>query len=164
MANEGFQIARYAGAPVRVTPGFLVLLGALYLATGAAPAGLLGLLLWPVMIAGSVLAHELGHATVAHANHRRVREIALTWHGGRVTHEGLALPPVLLRVALAGPAASLGLAAACFALSWLPLGVFSAALWTMFWLNLGWGLFNLLPIQPLDGGHALAALRGKVPR
>jgi membrane-associated protease RseP (regulator of RpoE activity) len=30
------------------------------------------------------------------------------------------------------------------------------------WVNLGWGILNLLPILPLDGGHILASVAGLV--
>jgi membrane-associated protease RseP (regulator of RpoE activity) len=30
------------------------------------------------------------------------------------------------------------------------------------WVNLGWGILNLLPILPLDGGHIAASIAGMV--
>jgi stage IV sporulation protein FB len=30
------------------------------------------------------------------------------------------------------------------------------------WVNLGWGILNLLPILPLDGGHIASSLAGIV--
>lgn len=156
--TEGTQIATFAGAPVIVTKGFLVTSVVLYLVSGTALPGLLGMLLWLPAVAMSVLVHEAGHALVARANHQRIREIALTWHGGHVVREGLPLPAVDLRVALAGPAASLGLAAVSLVASFLPLGIFASVAWMLFWLNLSWGLFNLLPFPSFDGGHAVAAL------
>ena len=59
------------------------------------------------------------------------------------------------RVGLAGPIlGSLG-AAACLPIAWLTGGDFWTALaFTGFFLN----LFNLLPVTPLDGGRAMAAL------
>jgi membrane-associated protease RseP (regulator of RpoE activity) len=30
------------------------------------------------------------------------------------------------------------------------------------WVNLGWGVLNLLPILPLDGGHIASSLAGMV--
>ncbi|TNE91615.1 MAG: hypothetical protein EP330_04565 [Deltaproteobacteria bacterium] len=156
------QIARFGAAPVVVTRGFFALTALLYLVSGAAMPGLVGALLWLPMIAGSVLVHELGHAYAARANSRKVREIQLNWHGGHCVHEGLPLPPVMFRVALAGPAASLGLAVVAFFVSLLPLGPWVvAAASTLFALNLSWAVFNLIPVKPFDGGHALAALTGR---
>jgi Zn-dependent protease len=59
------------------------------------------------------------------------------------------------RVGLAGPVlGSIG-AAACLPIAWLTGGDFWTALaFTGFFLN----LFNLLPVTPLDGGRAMAAL------
>jgi hypothetical protein len=37
-------------------------------------------------------------------------------------------------------------------------GLVRSAVRALLWANFGWGLINLLPILPLDGGHVLAAL------
>jgi membrane-associated protease RseP (regulator of RpoE activity) len=33
---------------------------------------------------------------------------------------------------------------------------------SVLWVNLGWGILNLLPILPLDGGHITASVAGMV--
>lgn len=82
-------------------------------------------------------------------------------------------PGVSLRVALAGPVTNVGIAAVCAALalvSGVPprnLGAFLLAIHRPGWdglidfsvgANLTLGLLNLLPVLPLDGGLALAAM------
>jgi Zn-dependent protease len=117
-----------------------------------------------VLFLASLLAHELSHAVVAKRHGVEVRSITLWMLGGVAELEGE--PPDAgadLRIALAGPAASVA-AAAVF------LGAAAAARYaggpalvaaTAGWLAAMNGLlavFNLLPGAPLDGGRVLRAL------
>lgn len=66
-----------------------------------------------------------------------------------------------LRVSLAGPFANLGLALlmGIFIRNFLfPSELYLTILITMLLMNIGLGLFNLLPIPPLDGSHVLESL------
>lgn len=127
---------------VRVSPGFLVLMGLLfYLDEG------LGLLGWSLLACG---LHELGHIAAIRLMGGRVERLELTAVGAELTLNGER--PLSygqeLAAALSGPAASLLTA-------WL------AARWGLFLLaglSVGQGLFNLLPVLPLDGGRGLYAL------
>lgn len=109
---------------------------------------------------GSVLIHELGHAAVALRNRIPVRGITLFIFGGVAQIE--KEPPnagAEFRVAIAGPLASLGLAAGFAGLWWLGQAVPYLAVPSM-WLmriNLTLALFNLIPGFPLDGGRILRA-------
>jgi Zn-dependent protease len=139
----------------------------------------LNLTTW-LVVAFSVLAHELAHAGAALALRIPVRRIALTWFGGfaefwvRPTshwHEAA--------VAVAGPAANLLIAALAFAFAQFVEGNGTNAyvsgvdlivtansshnftetiLGRAAFLNLALGLFNSLPGLPLDGGHVLRAV------
>lgn len=110
----------------------------------------------------SVVAHELAHSVVARATGVPVRDITLVVFGGAAT-----LSPESRRphdefpIALAGPVASLALAAGFGAL-WRASGPAGATLHALAgWLagvNLMLALFNLLPGFPLDGGRAFRAL------
>ncbi len=110
----------------------------------------------------SVVVHELAHGVVAQANGVPVRDITLFIFGGVAT---LSREPRRPRdeflIALAGPAASLGLAAGFGAL-WRVSGTASAPLHALAgWLamvNLSLALFNLVPGFPLDGGRVFRAL------
>lgn len=117
-----------------------------------------------VLFLGSLLAHELAHAVVARHNGVPVRSITLWMLGGVAELD--ADPPTAaadLRIALAGPAASiaaggilLGAAAAISAVSGPRIAV-AAAMWLAV-MNGLLAVFNLLPGAPLDGGRVLRAL------
>ena len=92
--------------------------------------------------------HELGHLGAMAALRVKPSRICLTAAGMRIER-----PPGLrtgfrqeIIIALAGPAVSL-LLAGLFLPSLLPSD--------FFYINLGFGLFNLLPVRQLDGGRAL---------
>ena len=112
----------------------------------------------------SVLAHELAHAVVARHHGVGVDGITLWMLGGvaRLDDE-LPTPRIQLRVALAGPATSVGLglllgaAAVAGGVLDLPPVVVSATGWLAA-VNLVLAVFNLVPAAPLDGGRVLAAL------
>jgi len=136
--------------PVRVQPWFF--LTALLIG----PHDLPGMLLWvPVVFAG-VLAHELGHAA---AVKRLGLQPAIQLHGfGGVTSwfGGRSLSPgQRAGVGAAGPAVGVAIGVGCIlaatAIQPLPVTA-SKLLQYAIWVNLGWGLLNLLPILPLDGG------------
>ena len=122
-----------------VTPGFLLLMGALFwLDEGV------GLLPWGAL---ACLLHELGHVAAARLCGGRVERFALSAVGAELTFDYLR--PLSYgrdsRVALAGPAVNLVAGALALAMRWyLPAA-----------MSLGIGAFNLLPVRPLDGGRAL---------
>lgn len=127
---------------LEVAPSFLLLLAGLFwLDEGA------GLLPWGLL---SCLLHELGHMAAAATCGGRVRRLSLTAVGAELALS-YDVPLSYGRdtlIALAGPAANLvtgGLFLACG--QQLP-GM----------LSLGIGAFNLLPVQPLDGGRVLHGL------
>lgn len=151
---------RLAGIPVRVDLLFFVT--ALFLGTSAGRDGA-SLLVWVVVVLASVLWHELGHALALRAfGYAPVVEL---WAFGGLTYRasgGRTPAARFLVVTLAGPGA--GLALGGLLLGWLHLArpldvgpVAAAAIVDLLWVNIGWGLLNLLPILPLDGGNALAS-------
>jgi Zn-dependent protease len=117
-----------------------------------------------VLFLASLLAHELAHALVARRNGVGVRSITLWMLGGVAELEGD--PPSAaadLRVALAGPAASLVAAGVLFAAGVAigaagGPGVAAAAATWLAVMNGLLAVFNLLPGAPLDGGRVLRAL------
>ncbi|MBZ4417815.1 M50 family metallopeptidase [Myxococcus sp. RHSTA-1-4] len=150
-----------AGFPVRVHPLFFLI----SLATGWAlrdePARLA---LWVGIVFVSVLLHELGHAL---AFRRFGRTAAIELHGMGGTTTSGAEEELTHRhsawVSFAGPGMGFLLGGLVWALSSLtPLGqqggLAGFAARQLLWVNVGWGLFNLLPMQPLDGGHLLASM------
>lgn len=124
---------------IEVSPGFLLLLGVLFwLDEGV------GLLAWGLL---ACLLHELGHVAAALAFGGWADRLSLTAVGAEMSF-GYPVPLSYGRdslVALAGPAVNLLAGGAALALDcYLPAA-----------LNFGIGAFNLLPIQPLDGGRVL---------
>jgi Zn-dependent protease len=147
---------RLFGFPVRVHPLFWVLaalLGASWL-----DAGVVFLLIWVAIAFVSILVHEFGHA------------LAFRWFGTNshivlYSFGGLAVPWAEVRrrwqrivVSLAGPAAGFLLCAAVYFSNyfrpWAGTSLYVAALYAgLFSVNLYWGIMNLLPVWPLDGGQ-----------
>ncbi len=120
-------------------------------------AGALGLF-------GSIILHELAHALVARRHAMRMSGITLFLFGG--VAEMTTEPPdarAEFRVAVAGPIASVVLAAACLGLGGLvqvlsgPAPVV-AVLEYLGGINAILVAFNVLPAFPLDGGRVLRSL------
>lgn len=116
-----------------------------------------------LVLLASLLAHELAHAIVARRVGSSVKGVTLWLVGGVTAIEDEAkTPDAAFRIAIAGPATSLGLSAAFAAGAitldavWAPSIVVSVA-WWLAAVNLLLGLFNLLPGVPLDGGRLVQA-------
>ena len=110
----------------------------------------------------SVLLHELAHSFVAIGEGLKVRDITLFFLGGMASLEKeCPTSKGSLKIAISGPAVSLLLAFLMILLS-NNLLVSNFILSNLFKqvgsLNLLIGVFNLLPIIPLDGGVILKSL------
>jgi Zn-dependent protease len=146
------------GIPTKIEPSFLMLSLLLAASRGFNPPLLLE---WLVVVFISVLLHELGHALVARRFGLSPR-ITLHSMGGltswsEVTEIG---PAKHLAIILAGPAAGFFLGGVLYAvgptlLRTLPAEILAVGYRDLLWVNIGWGIFNLLPILPLDGGQVL---------
>jgi stage IV sporulation protein FB len=152
---------RVAGFPVQVHPLFFLTT----LATGATggwnPARMA---VWLCVVFASVLVHELGHA-LAFRRFGHGASISLHGLGGTATSMGSKRLTHRqdLWVSLAGPGAGFLLGGLVLVLQHAtPVGqaggLAGYAVWALLWANFGYGVFNLLPIHPLDGGHAMAAV------
>ena len=109
----------------------------------------------------TLLVHELAHAVVARHYGIRVKQVTLWMFGGVTELEGDAPSPKAdAAIAVAGPAASLVIGAACIALTWGigSGGLFGVAISWLGAISVVLGVFNLLPGAPLDGGRVLRAL------
>lgn len=165
-----WSLGRIAGIDVRLHGTFLLLLAWLVFKQVGAGNGLRAAssaLLTVLVVFAVIVLHELGHALTARRFGIKTRDITLYPMGGVASLERMPkVPRQELLVALAGPAVNLVLAlsavAAILALHvpWSPAGLAAAgAPWLakFFWLNVGIGVFNLLPAFPMDGGRALRA-------
>jgi len=171
------------GIPVRVNPFFWVV----GIVLGAMGGGGVFILICVIALFISILIHELGHAIVMRYYGETPR-IALYWGGGLAISEpgawsakrsGRSTAEQVI-ISLAGPVAGfilalvaigIGLAAKILTLNelngFLP-GPVSLENQTdvhiynffnvMLLLNIFWGLVNLLPVYPLDGGQVSRAL------
>jgi stage IV sporulation protein FB len=164
------------GIPVRVHPLFwlaAVLLGGLDLPPKY-------LLVWVAVVFVSILIHEMGHALVIRQFGMWPRILLYTFGGLAIYDPVRRDPRRQMLISLAGPAAGFLLAGAIVLLSKAnghpvefqigpPFGLeiiparFENPLVTMsvyflLQVNIWWGLMNLLPVYPLDGGQFLYAL------
>ena len=148
------------GTTIGVDFSFLILI-ALFVASNYDPQqGIQYALLWAPILFLSVLIHEFAHAATIGLFGYGPSEIVLGGIGGLTVNRRVAKPWHDVIISLAGPLSSFALAfliaflyrAVTFAhtdpmmVEFLPLMVI---------VNIWWGRFNLLPISPLDGGHAV---------
>ena len=160
---------RLFGFPVRVHPFFWLV--TLVLGMSGGPADPLVTLIWIAVVFVSILVHELGHAVVqrCYGGHPW---ITLYGFGGLASCDDCDRSPrAQILISLAGPFA--GFFQAGFVVSiliamqrirrfeldwvpviWVPFGSqLDLALLFLLFVNIAWGLVNLLPIYPLDGGR-----------
>jgi stage IV sporulation protein FB len=168
---------RILGVPVRVEPFFLIVAVAL----GFRIEPVWVVFAWVVIVFASVLVHELGHAFVFRVFGQR-SAIVLHGFGGFTVPTGggrrVMTKPRSIAVSVAGSLAQillLGIPARMawrsdwgaeqyfewiiggvgdWEFSWFPI------LYYLSLVSLWWGVINLLPIRPLDGGHVAEELVG----
>jgi Zn-dependent protease len=124
-----------------------------------------------LVLFGSLIVHELGHALVARREGIEVRQIDLFLFGGmtQMTRDA-ATPGEDFRIAAAGPLATFCFVLVCLALDLAIVGphrlihaakldgsvritpVLLSLSWLLFW-NVLLLVFNLVPAFPLDGGR-----------
>lgn len=164
------------GIPVRVHPLFWLvslILGLSGVGKDDSPLG--PMLLWVGTVFVSILVHELGHALMAKA-HGWQPSITLYGMGGlasyRPTYHSTSSQ---LLISIAGPMAGFLFAAAVLAtikllghrieFDWPPRSRMpfrwegfeawqtNLLVYFLLYINIFWGLVNLLPVYPLDGGQ-----------
>ncbi|HET6881669.1 MAG TPA: site-2 protease family protein [Pirellulales bacterium] len=162
---------RLAGIPVRVHPLFWLMTVILVATQDTKPVDVL---MWVVAVFISILVHELGHAFLIRYYGWRPRVILYSL-GGLAAYEPTwhrMLPQII--ISFAGPAAGFLLAGIVVAailasghgvhIDWealFPMPIrfdryasrnLTVFVYDMLEINILWGVLNLLPIYPLDGG------------
>ena len=163
------------GVPVRVNPMFW-LVSALFVIQEPPKF----VLMWVGVVFVSILVHEMGHALAIRSFGWRPSILLYSFGGLAMYQPTHHDPRKQIPISLAGPAAGFLLAALTILLARVagypikfyfgePMGIN----WTvdvenlralpnitvlmliqqLLWVNIWWGLINLLPIWPLDGGH-----------
>jgi Zn-dependent protease len=164
---SGATITRFRIGPIPVRIEFPFFLVTVLLGFAGRPSAML-LLGWTVAVFISVLVHELGHAVVGRM-YGSPTSIVLHGMGGLTFRNGGRYPSARedIVISLAGSATEiilLGVPAYMITHS-NPTLFFTSYSWYVFfwdlmWVSLGWGIINLLPILPLDGGNiAITLLR-----
>lgn len=117
-------------------------------------------LIWIPVIFLSVLIHELAHAGAIAALGFGSSQVILGGMGGATFNQRRARPWQDMVISVAGPASSFALAFAVnilmnrFAVMQQD-AMLRVLMPLLFIANIFWGLFNLIPVAPLDGGHAV---------
>jgi Zn-dependent protease len=152
---------RMLGTHVRVHPLFWLvsaLFGSNLLQMGEGTKGLAFLVLWILCVFVSILVHEFGHVLVGKLFGSAGYIILYGMGGLAVGSSDLRNRWKRVAVFLAGPMAGFVLLLLAWFL-WIKSGslstslAFRAILLFLLEINLFWGLMNLLPIWPLDGGR-----------
>ena len=153
-----------AGIPVRVDVSFWLIMGLFGLQRATVSTlGWVAAVEWVVLVFLGILVHELGHA-VAFRAFGRPPEVTLYAMGGLTSAPGRLSPGRRLVATLAGPGVGFVVGGLVFAIVqlglWDPRGsVLQERIYIdLLFINIGWGVLNLLPLFPLDGGQSLEAL------
>jgi Zn-dependent protease len=170
---------RMFGFPIRVHPLFWVVTAFMGWNEFRAQ-GMLYLLLWVGCVFVSILVHELGHAIMGRAFGSQSHIVLYSFGGLAIGSSSLRSRWQRIGVSFAGPLAGFLLfGAVVLAVAvgaprqvgplidstlslvglgrgmgfWLGSPLLTRAVQHLVWINLFWGLLNLLPIWPLDGGQ-----------
>lgn len=160
-------LGRIFGVPIFATGSALLVLGFIVFGRTGRGADVIAALLFGVVLFGSILVHELGHAVVGRRLGLAPQRILLHGFGGLCEYGRAPRPREGVYSGLAGPVAGLILGVVSLVLG-VVLGPpqphqISEIVWKSAEINLFWSLFNLLPMYPLDGGSVMwHALRGKL--
>lgn len=169
MLGWSINLFRLFGIQLSVHVSFLLLL-AYFGWQGWEEGGTLGMV-WSVALIvlffTCVIMHELGHSLTARRYGVRVPRILLLPIGGMAEFDRIPRrPSAELLITIAGPAVNFALALLLAPLVWREvLGLEAIRVFTLpdmlaqlWWANLVMGVFNLLPVFPMDGGRIFRAM------
>jgi stage IV sporulation protein FB len=181
--SQGDLHFRVFGIPVRVHPWFWGISLLMGLGFGSKSADPINTLVWVVVVFVSILVHEMGHAFLQRYFGGRPRITLYGMGGLAICDDCDRSPRSQILISLAGPLAGFLLAALVVAILAATghFRGFRFDLWPvdrtfydpievlkdntikfsprdtfindLLWVNIFWGLVNLLPVYPLDGGR-----------
>jgi stage IV sporulation protein FB len=156
--RRGIPLGSIGGTTIEMETSFIILVVFFVFLNLDQHLGIQYALLWVPILLISVLFHELAHAaTIALLGFGRSR-VFLSGMGGVTVNQRRARPWQDLLISLAGPLGS-------FLLGWISLSIadnvtvartdrmLAALLPQLGHANIIWGIFNLVPVYPLDGGQ-----------
>jgi Zn-dependent protease len=147
------------GTTLHVDFSFLILIVFFVAANYSPTMGIQYALLWVPVVFFSVLLHELAHAAMIGIFGYGPSHVVLGGMGGVTVNDRRARPWHDMVISLSGPISSFGLAVLMWYLGHLAAvqhdPMFRELVPRMLWANVFWCIFNLIPISPLDGGHAV---------
>lgn len=163
LQDDNIVFSFYGPMGVRVDVGqsIVILLGFLVFLSGGAVID--GLIFGTVLLV-SIFLHELGHAWGCTVQGIPVRRIMLHGGGGFCERTRSATPYEEELIVAMGPIVNLAIWAIASLVQWWMwhdfdagppsdfMVEFSYILWTVIWLNMALVIFNMIPVQPLDGG------------
>ncbi len=150
------------GFPVTVHWMFWVVVAILGSDLAQGERGIFLLVIWVVAAFISILIHELGHTLLQRKFGARAEIILYAMGGLAVPDRGFTRVQHIL-VSLAGPLLQIAVGLGARQLLEHSTGdawYVTAFLWSFQWVSVFWGLLNLLPIHPLDGGQVLKGILG----
>jgi Zn-dependent protease len=155
------------GIPVKIDPSFLFICALLAYSRLSQPIFLVE---WLIVIFVSILVHELGHALVIRS-FGLSPQIMLYSMGGLTswTDEKGISHAKHITISLAGPFAGFLFGGIVFLSEYNFPDLFADRFGQqtyidLMFVNLGWGIFNLLPILPLDGGNVAYSIEQMVTK
>lgn len=154
MLKSRYRLCELFGIPIYVDMSFAVLLFMFIASESSLTFGIAT----AMVLAISVVLHELGHSLVARMFGFSTNDITISLLGGCASLVALPKRPWQeLLTALAGPMVSFFLAGCVYLIDVLDIRIYNdwlrAILQYLFWMNVMLGMFNLLPGFPMDGGR-----------
>jgi Zn-dependent protease len=164
--QNAFYLGNLGPIPLFVHWSFIFLLLMAFNFSNAGRADLVNVLVYLLVLLSGIVLHELGHGLAARAQGATGVTITLWAFGGLCSSKRDAVPWREIIILAAGPLVSFMLAFGCkLALTQLArshpewivdadgLSLVGHMLWMGYSVNLVLGIFNIMPIYPLDGGQ-----------
>jgi Zn-dependent protease len=150
---------RMLGTHIRVSPWFWLM--SLVLGGQLLQLGLHYLLIWVACVFVCILVHEFGHVLMGRIFGAQGNIVLYSFGGLAIGSSNLRNHWQRILVYLAGPGIGFLFAVPLFILYLAAtssegsgeLSLLAVTLYFLLKINIGWGILNLLPVYPLDGGQ-----------